>query len=513
MKPITQSKSEQYQKVLVVILLFLLSFLICMLSPLSPIGYTGLTSTDSSVYKYIGWMMSEGYVPYKDFFEHKGFILYFLNYLGIVLSYDSGIWFVELTFMFLSTSFIYIIARKFNNRFNSLFVTILTITPLYLYFTEGNLSEEYALPFEIISLYIFIDYFLDPEKYEKSQPQKALKLLNARVILCGGCFASVFFIRANMCSLWIIFCAIIFIQCIQKRKLQLLGKFVLSFIIGILIVSLPIIIYLAMNNALNAFLSDYLYFSKLYISHETRASSINKATSFYTFLNNTACILAFIIIFATIASKKKEQKNILFDCGYLLYMIVNLIFVSISGQTFMHYGMTLIPMYIYPYSVMCRFYSSEKFKDYKLNIIVIGYLSLSLIIPNWLNICKTTTTKILTGDSIYTNNVIEYIKNNTTAEETISVYGNKNIIYNLSKRSSASRYSYQAPIGTVVNPAIMDEYFEDLQEELPAIIIWQTDRISGGPLADKMNSFLEQNGYILVIDDTLALYERANNET
>lgn len=490
--------------------LFLLAFLLCMLSPMSPFGYTGLTNTDSSVYKYIGWMMAEGHVPYRDFFEHKGFLLYFFNYIGVALSYNYGVWFVELVLLFIAITFIYLLARKFNNRIYSLFVTILTITPMYLYFSGGNLSEEYALPFEIVALFIFFDYFMKPEKYERSHSSKILSYLNFNVIVCGCCFSCVFFIRANMCSLWVIFCIMVLIQCIHKKQFQALGKFIVSFIVGMLIISLPIFIYLAAHGALNNFFSDYLYFSKLYISHETRASSLNKVRAFFTFLNNTSVLLTFVIIFASIIHKVRNKQNAFFDCGYVAYMILNLIFICISGQTFMHYGMTLIPMYIYPYSIMCRYLSSDKQRELKINVLVVAYLAVTLLLPDWINLCENATVKVLSGASPYTDSAIEYIKANTSPEDRISVFGNKSIIYNLSQRKSASRYSYQAPIGTIVNPDIMDEYFEELQETLPPIIVWQTDRISSGPDADRMHAFLEQNEYVLIIDDTLALYERTN---
>ena len=94
--------------------LFLLAFFLCMLSPMSPFGYTGLTNTDSSVYKYIGWMMAEGHVPYRDFFEHKGFLLYFFNYIGVALSYNYGVWFVELVLLFIALTFIYLTVDKIN---------------------------------------------------------------------------------------------------------------------------------------------------------------------------------------------------------------------------------------------------------------------------------------------------------------------------------------------------------------------------------------------------------------
>ena len=55
------------------------------------------TYTDSSVFLYIGKMMQNGYVPYRDLFDHKGILLYFIQFLGNVITPGSftGMWLLE----------------------------------------------------------------------------------------------------------------------------------------------------------------------------------------------------------------------------------------------------------------------------------------------------------------------------------------------------------------------------------------------------------------------------------
>ena len=77
-------------------------------------------------------------------------------------------------------------------------------------------------------------------------------------------------------------------------------------------------------------------------------------------------------------------------------------------------------------------------------------------------------------------------------DEPISVYGNWNIIYVLSKRPHATRYSYQFPIGQVM-PSIMDEYMSQLKEEHPKAIV-----VAPGKYDDNISKFLDENSYKLV---------------
>ena len=71
------------------------------------------------------------------------------------------------------------------------------------------------------------------------------------------------------------------------------------------------------------------------------------------------------------------------------------------------------------------------------------------------------------------------------------MYGNWDIIYVLSDRTHATRYSYQFPVGQVM-PEIMDDYIGGLKEELPKIIVVQS-----GYYDENIKEFLNGNGYEL----------------
>lgn len=149
------------ENILIFIILLFITFLVMLMSPLNLFSINGVSGIDSSVFKTIGYYMNNGLLPYKDIFDHKGPILYILNYLGYIISPNRGIWVIEFVFMFISTCFIYKISRLKCDKKISIFITIIILSLLCLYFEQGNLCEEYALPLELISLYIFLKYFLN----------------------------------------------------------------------------------------------------------------------------------------------------------------------------------------------------------------------------------------------------------------------------------------------------------------------------------------------------------------
>jgi len=83
----------------------LLSFLYC---PPVDIFYD-----DKEIFKYIGFLLSKGGVPYRDVFDHKPPLIFFLNYFGQVLG-PWGLWLLD-TFMVLLASLLFLdLCKKFR---------------------------------------------------------------------------------------------------------------------------------------------------------------------------------------------------------------------------------------------------------------------------------------------------------------------------------------------------------------------------------------------------------------
>ena len=487
----SEKKKEILQMGLIIFALLFITFVICMQSPLNPFSQNIETGADSSVFKYIGWRMHNKEVPYRDIFDHKGPIIYFINYLGVLISYDKGVWFIEYLFMFASLALTYKIFRKFCGKISSLIATLLTFIPLYSYFEEGNLTEEYALPFIILGLYVFIDFFKNTKKYIDSNNKK--RFINFNIVLCGISFACTFLLRQNMIALWIVFCIATIIFCIKNKLYKELFKYIVSFLIGVLIIAIPVIIYLVVNGAFVDFIKDYFLFNFAYSS----SSQNTRIATIFMFLINNYNILLFIIIITKIIYNIIKKESVFFEISYLFYMIINLIFVCISGKIYYHYGMTLIPAYIYPLCILFNMLESTKLKQKKPYII--GCILLIFIIPTWLKYLEDAFLEITKTQEVnelrdYANDdLIKYIKANTYENEEIAIYGNYNLLYNHTKTISASKYSYIPDI-LLKNEEFIKDYLLELEEKLPKLLILSKPKVIKN---DKMQEFLDENNYDL----------------
>lgn len=473
------NKSKQIiENFLIVGVMSIFSFIFLLLSPLHP-WLGDKTGTDSSVFQTVALMMEKGYMPYKDTFDHKGPLLYIIQYIGRSFSENHGIWLMEFLSLVITFMLIYKISRMRCSINISVIVFLISTFVLFQYFQGGNYTEEYAMPMISLAVYIFMDYLING------------KISGFRLVTCGFSFGCVLLLRPNMISVWLVFCIWILLDLIIRKEWKILINYIVFFSIGVALIVLPIIIWLAVNHSLVECYEDYIVFNRQYISPEGgRALFSAKWNSFFVFFNSTSFLISIGIILYKL-SKKERKCNI----PYLLCLFISLLFICLSGMAYGHYGMVLVPLYAYPVSLL--FEELEKIEPKytaKVIIMIVSVFCLSnLVLPNWL-------TQISSVASIYENRggehrpevalkIKEIVENTTEDDDAISVYGNWDYIYVICDRKHATRYSYQFPIGQVM-PQIMDEYYKQLQEEQPKVIVVQGNRYD-----EKLANFLETNAY------------------
>lgn len=427
----------------------------------------GNPGTDSSVFQTVAMLMSEGMMPYRDTFDHKGPLLYILNWLAMQISYWRGIWVVE--FITLAGTFwtLYKIAGIFCGKKYACLTTLIVSAALFQYFQGGNLTEEYAMLFIAVALYIFSDYFINR------------RINGFRLFLCGLSFGAVVLLRANMVSLWIVFCIAVFIEAVSSHEMEKIWKFLLYFALGAMGIILPIFIWLLKNHAFADFWYDYVIFNQRYISNQGNTEFIDLYYSFSSFLSNILMLISIAVLIGFCREKKS-----LYHFSYIAYYFLTLFLLCISGRTYSHYGMILIPVLSYPVAILLD--AAER--NAKGTSAIVIYFVAVFALPSWLGgldramECYAEREEVERTDTI--GNVVNLVENITDENDRIAVWGNWNIIYVLSHRKPASRYSYLFPIADI-DEDIYIEYFEELEENIPKCIIIQPDTDLG-----RMEEFL-----------------------
>ena len=483
------------QKIMIAFSLLAVTFLVSESLALAP-WHTELVDYDSAVFQYVAVEMEDGAMPYLDTFDHKGPLLYLINYLGRIVHPQIGIWLFEflalLVTLILSYRIILMMYRKVRpdstaQRYIALGLTVISIVPLYLSFIMGgNFTEEYSLPLSMLAIYIILDYF---ENH---------KITNIRFFSLGILFAAICLLRPNNAT-WIIWALAVIIDFVRKKKVRELIRGVLLFLCGFLIFTTPVIIWLATKNALPDCINLYVLFNLRYSSHSEYANLFNRTNALAYFL-----IYSYIPFALTYMGYMIFRKFSFFRCFYLFYFIFSLCVVALPGRTYPHYALNLIPVVIYPLAGLLSDLATNKF----CKVLLIYFIPV-LALPLWTEnlhdfsvvLADSGTTKV--SEEIL--DICQALEENTSPTDPISVYGFFNHIYLICNRKSSTKYSYQTPI-SAVDPDILDDYYRELESHPPkAIVIY-------GPTAyERMAEFLSLHNYEKIRPADIIEYSHINN--
>jgi hypothetical protein len=436
------------------ILLFIIAFAVVFTSTYNPLNFRRM-HVDSSIYVTVSQGIIRGQLPYRDFVDNKGPLAFLLSVPGLFLGRFTGIWITEIILLFVTVLFAYKTALFFGNRDKALLGTVFGFIVLLAFFTVNAGTEEYSLPFLMISLYLFTKYY-----FSQKQDLRFIEL-----VLLGICFSCAVLIRLNMFPLWVGFCLVIFIENIIKRRFVLLGKYAVGFYFGIIIILIPVFFYLKLNGIMAAFFNQVVFggAAKGFSGGGLKETIKN----FYIVINrNYSFIPLFAGLFLMIT--KFRQSNFCFYAGYTLSYLLMVLFLSFSsGDT--HYNMVLVPFYI-PALVIFVDILDYAFPRIKArNAILVLFLCLVFsegLVKYLYDLSKVVFDK--SGSWLVKAGKV--IDENTKPGDKIISLGFNGYIYPFTKRDIASKYCYQGS-GLDHIPGAKDEFISDITSNKPAIIV------------------------------------------
>jgi 4-amino-4-deoxy-L-arabinose transferase-like glycosyltransferase len=176
------------------------------LYPNNPNNMT-LPSRDSGVFLYVGWRLINGDIPYKDVWDHKPPLVYFVDALGLTLTPDSlwGVWLLQFIFLFLTIFFLYKTLDMEFGPLSAVAGTIILTSGLLTIVERGNVTEQYALAFQALGIWLFM------KAKERDYPLKDTFWIG----LCGGL---AFYFKQTTTGAWIVYFILLFIHRFTQKK-------------------------------------------------------------------------------------------------------------------------------------------------------------------------------------------------------------------------------------------------------------------------------------------------------
>ena len=438
--------------------LYLTLFVVCIFvllqSPLAPFAKS-VNGVDSSMFIYAAQQILDGQLIYKDIVDHKGPFLYFIDVLALFIFNGNfiGIWIFEILSLFVASIMMYKTARLFAGKILSFLAVVTAIISIVPILGGGNFTEEWALPYISIAMYIFMAYL------KENKP-----LTIASLFILSLTFVLTFMLRANLVAIWAGFGITLLIKWIvEKRYKELIHN--LSFILlFVLLFSLPFFLYFYCKGTL----PDAVYLVFKYNMFEYRPKSVVFILGICGWILCGQTYLSVIPVI--IAVYMFLRKRTIVNGGFLLTFGFTALFCSLGG-VLGHYFMIFAPLLVIPYV-----YIFAVIKD---SIPKTKYVGLFIIFILYNSTCIITQTKIIRdnySEKGYNfcnmspstmKKLKEVIIQNSKSTDKILVKGFQSCVYIYSDRICATRFPYPICLSSLAN----EYYVKEAEKALPKLII------------------------------------------
>lgn len=469
---------------------------------------------DQGVYLYIGQQILDGKIPYRDVWDHKGPIIYYINALGLYLTGSAwGVWILEIVFLFTAALLGYFAIRSVFDAPIAFASSILWLISLPSILIEGNHVEEYSLLFQFASIY----FYFRSEKEMHGYWNEFLIGVTAALSLA---------LRPNNIGVHVSIVLVLLLNLIfsPKRRSQNV-KQIINIIFGGLVVLSAIAVYFAINDSL-WYLFDTVFVYNYYYS---RMVSINYWESLafgYKYLTFLIPLGLLGLIGAAgyyLRYWKHDTNKTHFALFVFVATPVQMYLSIISGRLYTHYYIGWLPVFalltcFFIYLVTWIFGKLFRGHGYKAIFeylvvfglilefgwgpVVSGMHDLVTLASNFGSPVSNFSRSYLTVEQ---STYVGYILENTRPDDYLLIWGNETTYNFLTERRSPSRFVYTYAFETpgYASQEMADELLSDIIKKRPLIIDSnnginsRSRRWRNLPIARRIIKFIERN-YILI---------------
>lgn len=293
---------------------------------------------DINIIFSVGKSFWRGKLVYRDLFEHKGPLMYAITAVASLVSSKSfvGVWMIEIA----SASIFLIAAKKIIRTIRpEASGWLLPVVAYLIYHSRafvGGAAEEFCLPMLGIAMLIGIRSIMDNRMPTFRES-----------ILLGVTASIVFWIKYNMVGFYIGFLLLFIGLAWKDRKWKSLWTAVKGAAAGLLIVTLPILIFFGVNNALDDLFR--VYFLNNVTNYANRLDFLYQGYyaltgTLETIRVNPLCwaVIVLGILELSLITKKFRLVLLILVTGFFTAW-----FVYCGGMSFNYYGFILLLFMIF----------------------------------------------------------------------------------------------------------------------------------------------------------------------
>jgi hypothetical protein len=494
--------------------LFLLLTVLVVISPIAPL-YEPIPSRDQGVYLYIGQKILDGGIPYRDVWDHKGPLVYYIDALGLWLTGSVwGVWFLEVLFLFLAAVFGFLAMQMAFDPLIAFSSTILWLAAFPEVIDHGNTVEEYSLPFQFAAIYFYLR-----TKNSKTYWNE---------FLIGVTAALAFSLRPNNIGEHLAIGLMLAIGLFSSKDRIHVIKQMVALAAGSGFVFAIIAIYFAAHRAIGDLFDQVFVFNYYYSKLETFSwLALSKGYTLLPFLV-TAGVMGLVgALFYFLIRWKNAQKDASMVTSLALFALtaapIQLYLSLLSGRKYMHYYIAWLPVLALLTGFLIfsiqhwggKLFRNETYRRVFNLIPTIGLLLAFAVQPVFgiLPKIETLVKTVWAQKTFPTPNYysvekgvyVDYILDHTQPGDYVLIWGNASVYNFLSQRETPSRfvYTYAFGVPTYVSESMTDELLADIAMKKPLILDAATsdktiNRINSSmwndiPTTQRLVRFIEEN--------------------
>lgn len=343
-------------------------------------------TSDAAVWSVIGQGITEGYVPYRDLYDHKGPLLFFIYALGFFISAGKvGLCLLESVSVALILAASFRLARLFVSFRQSWFVLFFVLLFQLATIDGGGTNEVYS---QVFMIWPF--YWLMRALVRQSNVSSVPAWVWFSIGMAGG---AVTMIRMNN-SVSLFGLSLGTVLLLMKGKCWLpFFKAVASMAIGLILALIPFCVYFSLHDAMEIFLRGcFLHnfnFAADGVSSKTWQEYFSMAAK------GLSALLVVVLVWREYAGKRTRMQ-VAFPvtaAGLLSYLVL---FV---GNGYNHYAYIIEPLFVLLLSHIVRLFDqsdSASASKRKVAIYRTSLCALLLLTPfslNMIDACKACVSR------------------------------------------------------------------------------------------------------------------------
>lgn len=469
----------------------------------SPV-YRALES-DSGVYAYVGSSILEGQLPYRDVWEHKPPIGFYLDALALVMFGHTpwAIWWFNVTWIALTSVIFFLLIKKMMGTLTGCLASLFFLVGVMIpeLFQGGNLMEVFGLLPQVLIIAAVYQF------YSKQQE---------RWVLIAGILTGIAFLtKQTTVAIGLSSILVIIIISLLRREFKQALLRSLFYSGGVIAPIVLVSSYWILNGAFYDFLDAVLLHSLAYVGERVsllwslKNTILNIFPELYIsklyYIAALALLLYCFENFRWFLARLHRDRNAppvdihpveLTMLAVFIALPVEVAFTSLGARNFGHYFITLVPVgaTVAAYIVWktIKVIQSAVNTGKLPTLLSAGWLLLSMMSLYWLynaallgapNASQLASITRIFNNQYEITDLEQYIINTTNPSDRVLVWHIHTEINFVTQRRAAARVLF--PMNLFIGNTKMPEFVAGMIAAPPKLIVFQKPSSLGMPFVDE----------------------------